>query len=371
MFILESEQGKPFKVKGIFMKKDSISKNAYRYSGALVEKTVKVIQEAIKSDGAYPISMMADHPGISANKTLSVVGKVTAAYMENDNAILEAEIANTSAGKDVQELIKGEFVKGLSIRASNAKYKGLNIGGKMVKDVLEMELKGVDLVVNPGVTGAKITDIIESDQSGSSNLYISIDESEEIPENNNVLNEEEKTLDLKELKEKYPDLVESLKQEFKTIMESEDTANTLQGSVNSLTSERDAISGKLEESEKAKTELTESVKDLQGKLEEAEGKLKEIAESEAKAKRDTHIATKLGELKFADSVKAKLKEKVEVLESVEDIDKVLEAEVEFLNMVIQESTGVIKGKGHTGDNGTKKTSKLQEEEDFINKVMGS
>lgn len=350
--ILEQEANKPFKIKGIAMIKNSLSKNGRYYSDKLVESVVNKVKSVIEANGSYPLTMMADHPNpFTSNKTLSTVGKITDMYLEGDNAVIEAVIANTSVGKDVQELIKGQFVEGLSIRASKGKMKKRNINGKMVNDVMEMELNGVDLVVNPGVDGAKVTDVIESSEDG---VFISIEE--EIQDIDINEGQEVKTVDLMEakladLREKRPDLVESLKQEFKPVFESEFKLDELQESINTLNKEKTELEGKLQESEKSLKEVQESEKDLKTKLEESENKLKTIEESEKRAKLDAHIAEKIGELKFADSVKDKIKEKLSVLESEEEIDKVLEEEVQYLEAVIKESTGVgISGKGKRGEN---------------------
>ncbi len=280
--ILEQETGKPFKVRGVFMKKNTLSRNCRYYSDKIVESTVKIMSEIIEGRGAYPISMMADHPGVASNKTLSTIGKITKVYLDGDNAVLEAEIANTSLGKDVQELIRGSFVEGLSIRATNGKFKKKYIGDKLVNDVLEMEIKGVDLVVNPGVDGMKITDIIESDQTDSSNIYISINEEEDIPgDTPQGKVDEEEIMNLQELKEKYPNLVTELKDEHKKLFESEfkvadltESVNTLTDSVNSLTESEKELQGKLEEAEGTIKTLQENEAELKGKLEEAESELK-------------------------------------------------------------------------------------------------
>lgn len=363
MDILEQELGKPFKIKGIAMIKNSLSANGKFYSDKLVEGTVNKVASVIESNGSFPLSMMADHPGIVSNQTLSTVGKITAMYIEGDNAMIEAEIANTSVGKDVQELIRGKFVEGLSIRASNGKFQNRYIGDKLVNDVIEMDLKGVDLVVNPGVHGAKVLDIIESDNK--SGIYISIEESDNINLDNNKGDPEmkydlmEATLEL--LKSKRPDLFESVKEDLKPVFESEFKVSEITESVNTLTS----TNGELQESVNT---LTETNKVLEADLEatkatllESENKLKEIEESEKRAVLDAHISESLGKLKFADSVKDKLKEKVAVLESTEEIDSVLESEVSYLEMVIQESTGVnLSGKGYV-----EKENEITEDEKFI------
>lgn len=365
--IQESVDNKPFKFKGIAMISNSISGNGRRYSDKLVENTVKSIKAILESEGSYPLSVMADHPGMVSNKTLTTVGKITDIYMDGDKAIIEAEIANTSVGKDVQELIRGKFVEGLSIRASKAKMKKMNIDGRIVNDVLEMELNGVDLVTNPGVKGARVLDILESAEN--SGVYISIEE--EV-----FVNEEDKMdyskITLEELKQHRADLIDVINKEYKPVLESELKVNEIQESVNSLTVEKGELQTQLEESEKAKNELEESLKEKEAKLEEAEQKLQEIKEAEEKAiaeaekaKRESHIAEEIGKLKFADSVKEKIKAKVEVLESIEEIDAKLAEEVEFLNMVIKESTGVdLSGKGHAGDN----DNDIDEDEEFMKMV---
>jgi hypothetical protein len=366
--IQENVDNKPFKFKGIAMIKDSISGNGRRYSGALVESTVNNVKSIIEANGAYPLTVMADHPnGFTSNKTLTTVGKITDMYMEGNNAIIEAEIANTSVGKDVQELIRGKFVEGLSIRASKAKMKKMNIDGRSVNDVLEMELNGVDLVTNPGVKGARVLDILESAEN--SGVFISIAEEE-------IVDIEEDKMDyskitLEELKANRKDLVESLKVEFKPVFESELKVNELQESVDNLTSDKTELQGKLDESEKTHKELKESFDAKEAELKEAQKQLQEIKEAEEaaklaeeKAKREKHIAEKVTELKFADSVKAKIKEEVSTLESIEEIDAKIAEKVEFLNMVIKESTGVdISGKGHSSEKNKK------DDQDFMDLVM--
>jgi hypothetical protein len=369
--IQESIDNKPFKFKGIAMIKDSISVNNKRYSGKLVDATVKNIKQILESNGSYPLNVMADHPNaLTSNKTLSTVGKITDIYIEGNNAIIEAEIANTTIGKDVQELIRGKFVEGLSIRASKAKMKKMNIDGRSVNDVLEMELMGVDLVTNPGVKGARVLDILES--ADNSGVYISIEEEE-------LVDIEEDKMDyskivLEELKKNRPDLVESLKTEFKPLYESEEVGlNDLQESVNNLTTEKNDLATKVEEAEKAQKALQESFDTQKGELEEAQKQLKEIKDAEEaaqkaaeKAKLDAHITESVSALKFADSVKAKIKEKVSVLESVEEVDAKIKEEVEFLNMVIKESTGIdISGKGKTGN------TDINEDDEFRKMVMES
>jgi hypothetical protein len=367
---LENEN-KAFKFKGIAMIKDSISGNGRRYGGELVENTVKAIKTILESTGSYPLSVMADHPGMVSNKTLTTVGKITDIYMEGNNAIIEAEIANTSIGKDVQELIRGKFVEGLSIRASKAKMKKVNIDGQIVNDVLEMELMGVDLVTNPGVKGARVLDILESNEH--SGVYVSIDEEE-------IVSEEDKMdyskITLEELKQQRADLINVLKDEFKPVIESELGVNDLQESVNNLTTEKKDLEESLETIKGEKETLEGELSTAKTSLEEAQNELKNIKEAEEaaqkaaeKAKLDAHIAESISKLKFADSIKEKIKAKVEVLESAEEVDTKIAEEVEFLNMVIKESTGIdLSGKGHTGENNP---DKINEDEEFRRMVMES
>jgi chromosome segregation ATPase len=201
-----------------------------------------------------------------------------------------------------------------------------------VNDVIEMDLKGVDLVVNPGVHGAKVLDIIESDNT--SNVFISIEESINPNKDNNKGDPEmkydlmEATLEL--LKSKRPDLFESVKEDLKPVFESEFKLGEITESVNTLTT----TNGDLQESVNTLTEdkkiLEADLDAVKNSLLESENKLKAIEESEKRAKLDTHISESISKLKFADSVKEKLKEKVSVLESTEEIDSVLESEVSYL-----------------------------------------
>lgn len=363
--ILESEENKPFKIKGIAMIKNSLSKNGMFYSDKLVEGIVTNIASVIESNGSFPLSMMADHPGAGSNKTLSTIGRITAMYMEGDNAIIESEIANTSVGKDVQELIRGKFVEGLSIRASNGKFKKMYIDDKVVNNVLEMDLKGVDLVVNPGIEGAKVLDIIES--NAKNGIYISIEESETPKKGENEMKHDlmEATVEL--LKSKRPDLFESLKQELKEVLEGELKVGELQESFDGLSTINKELQESFDTLTGDKAIVEKELEDTKTSLLESEDKLKKIEESANKAIIVAHISESVGKLKFADSVKDRLKEKVALLESTEEIDKVLESEVEFLQMVIKESTGVdISGKGHADNSNTD----IDEDEEFIKLVNG-
>ena len=371
--IQESVENKAFKFKGIAMIKNSTSGNGRHYSAELVEGIVSKIKGILESGNSYPLSVMADHPGIVSNKTLTTVGKITDIYLEGDNAIIEAEIANTTIGKDVQELIRGKFVEGLSIRASKAKMKAVNIDGQIVNDVLEMELMGVDLVTNPGVKGARVLDILESDNN--SGVFVSIEEEEF------ASNEEEKMdytkIVLEELKQHRPDLVEALKGEFKPVLESELKVNELNESVNDLTEQNKGLKESVDTVTGEKEVLAEELKTTKETLEEAQNKLQEIKEAEEaataaaeKAKREAHIAESISKLKYADSIKEKIKEKVAVLESVEEIDAKIAEEVAFLDMVIKESTGVnVSGQGHSGENDNDK--EVNEDEEFRKLVMES
>jgi hypothetical protein len=371
--IQEALENKSFKFKGIAMIKDSISGNGRRYGGELVENTVKAIKTILESTGSYPLSVMADHPGMVSNKTLTTVGKITDIYMEGNNAIIEAEIANTSVGKDVQELIRGKFVEGLSIRASKAKMKKVNIDGQIVNDVLEMELMGVDLVTNPGVKGARVLDILESAEH--SGVFVSIEEEEFVGTKEDKMDYSKITLE--ELKQHRADLVNVLKDEFKPVIESELKVNELRESVDNLTTDKQGLSESLETIKGEKEVLEQDIKTIKADLEEAQGQLKEIKEAEeaaqkakAKAELEAHVAESIGALKFADSIKAKIKDKVSVLESIEEVDAKIAEEVEFLTMVIKESTGVdVSGQGQTGDNGSK--GKINEDEEFRRMVMES
>jgi hypothetical protein len=366
--ICESAENKAFKFKGIAMIKDSISGNGRRYGGTLVENTVKSIKTILESTGSYPLSVMADHPGMVSNKTLTTVGKITDIYMEGNNAIIEAEIANTSIGKDVQELIRGKFVEGLSIRASKAKMKKVNIDGQIVNDVLEMELMGVDLVTNPGVKGARVLDILESENSG---VFISIDEAEIVKDEEDKMDYSKITLE--ELKKHRNDLVEFLQLEFKPVLESELKVNDLKESVNDLTETNKTLQESLNTVTGEKDAIEGDLKTVKESLEEAQGKLKEIKEAEKaavkaaeKAKLEAHVSESISALKFADSVKEKIKVKVSVLESVEEIDAKIKEEVEFLNMVIKESTGVdLSSQGYTGEN----HGKIDEEDEAFRKMV--
>jgi uncharacterized Zn finger protein (UPF0148 family) len=176
-------------VKGTFLR-PGISKNKRLYTTENIGKAVSRMQEAIKSPTGLPITMATSHAAAYGDDATATVGRVTKVLQRTDgSAYFEADIANTTNGRDVAVGTVGKFVKGISIRGGWMSQPKYAEGDEGVVTADDMAVVGIDFTSRPGVEGAQIEDanFVESYDGGMSKVFFESIEEAEIAE---LFNEE-------------------------------------------------------------------------------------------------------------------------------------------------------------------------------------
>jgi hypothetical protein len=144
-------------VKGTFLK-PGISKNNRLYTPELIASAVTRMQEAIDSPDGLPITMATSHGAADKDDARSTVGRIVSVAVRPDgSAAFEADIADTTAGRDVASLVTPEnpYVKGVSIRG---RWLGDMMTDPSTNAVTAegLEIRGIDFTSRPGVNDAQI-----------------------------------------------------------------------------------------------------------------------------------------------------------------------------------------------------------------------
>ncbi len=135
---------------GVFLKSGIVSRNGYYYPEEVVKKFVTQINE----NKDMPITMWTSH--FPPDSILYTVGRVENAWYDEDTktAWFKAKLANTTIGRDVQQLIKGGFVKGVSIRYIPVTYtEDEEMDALVIQDAI---LLGIDFAGMPSVPMARV-----------------------------------------------------------------------------------------------------------------------------------------------------------------------------------------------------------------------
>ncbi len=160
-----------------------VSKNGRLYTAENIGKAVGRMQTAAVN-GELPLSMYTSHGTAFKDDALAQIGKIThVEQMPDGSARFEADIADTTAGKDIANLAIGKYIKGVSIRGMWGSDPYETDDGHMTAD--DLIIRGVDFTNSPGVEGAEIdfAALAESfsghDADGKSGLiFESVDDAE-------------------------------------------------------------------------------------------------------------------------------------------------------------------------------------------------
>jgi hypothetical protein len=152
-------------VKGTFLR-PGISKNNRAYTPKNISSAVSRMKSALDSPDGLPLTMATSHSEAASDNALATIGMITSVdQMPDGSATFEADIADTSAGRDIAALVVPDtqgrrFVKGISIRGQWASdpYEITAESGDSVITADELEVMGIDFTARPGVEGAQITD---------------------------------------------------------------------------------------------------------------------------------------------------------------------------------------------------------------------
>ena len=199
-------------VRGTFMR-PGVSKNKRLYTAEAIAKAVGRMQEQLVSPEGLPLTMATSHGAAYLDDALSLVGRVTAVRLNEDgSAAFEADIANTTQGRDVAMLVSGDspFLKSISIRGEWLDdVQTVEHEGQKVTTASDFKVSGIDFTSRPGVTGANIEDVeilTESERLNPNIIFESFDEFEITEE----LTKPEATISVSEFKEKFSEFINSM-----------------------------------------------------------------------------------------------------------------------------------------------------------------
>jgi len=272
---IEEDETQPFRFSGVALKADAESKNGRFYPKSVVEKAVEEAKENLDE-----LRLMVGHPKDDETNPMNIVGKFLSIDMDEDgNVPFEAEIANSSIGKDVQELLRGGYLKDLSIRAEGSMVKE-TVDGRKRDRVTDLHIKGLDFVIEGAIPQAKVSAILSEANGGDKFMT------------------KEELLEKKEVQE----LIEEAKQSIYEEME-----------------------GKLEEK-------TKKIKELETKLAAEEEAKKKVEEELKKKKLEEFKEKKILEQKVSDKVKELLRKRVSGKDEKE-IEEAIKKELGYIQEI--------------------------------------
>ena len=169
-------------IRGIFIK-PGVSKNRRMYTRENIGKAVERMKQQLASGDGMPITMATSHGAAFKDDALSTVGRVTKVeQLADGSAAFEAEIANTTQGRDVAALATGKFIKGVSIRGEwmgNLETKQAGDGEEAVT-APDLKILGIDFTHSPGVEGAEIQYAALAESFASDSQYNIIESTEPV-----------------------------------------------------------------------------------------------------------------------------------------------------------------------------------------------
>jgi hypothetical protein len=154
----KTESTKAATVRGIFLR-PGISKNRRLYTKENIASAIQRMQNHLASNEGLPLTMATSHGAAYKDDALSTVGRITQVrQLPDGSGMFEAEIANTTQGRDIAALAVGKFIKGVSIRGEwlgDMRTVSLN-DGEEATTCNDLVIHGVDFTHSPGVEGAEI-----------------------------------------------------------------------------------------------------------------------------------------------------------------------------------------------------------------------
>ena len=154
-----------------------VSKNGRLYSIPALENAADRLRTRIK-EGNAPVTMMTHHA--AGDDSTAVVGKVTKVSLQPDGTIkYEADIADTTNGRDIAALAKDGYLPGVSIRGYWAAPPRVEeYQGQSVETADDIEIVGLDFTKNPGVNGARVDSVVFESADGLKKQFFESAEAE-------------------------------------------------------------------------------------------------------------------------------------------------------------------------------------------------
>lgn len=178
-------------VRGIFIR-PGMSKNRRLYTRENIGKAIERMKQHLSSGEGLPLTMATSHAAAFQDDALATVGRiVSVSQLPDGSGMFEAEIANTTQGRDIAALAVGKFIKGVSIRGEwmgNLDTVTADDGGEATT-AGDLRINGIDFTHSPGVDGAEIkyAALAESYTKSPYNIVESIEQVEVIDRNEDLI----------------------------------------------------------------------------------------------------------------------------------------------------------------------------------------
>ena len=282
---------------------DKKNQNDRFYPKALLQREVSRIQDAVES-GAFVGT--GDHPHGGAADVATSSHIVKKVWMDRrGKGWAEMKVIPTARGKNVMTLIRQGAQLGVSSRGFG------NVDDKTGRVQDDYKLMGIDIVINPSYKEGVFNkeNIFESlnfepeeDIKAMEGGLDEISPPKGTTDKNIIVEEKEKIMDLKELREKYPELVKQIEDEKEAALKVEsdkateekgteitklgEDIETLKGEKTALEEKNVALEGKVEKNVNFLREFISKAGEQEGVLEgeddpEAEPKDESEVEKEA------------------------------------------------------------------------------------------
>lgn len=356
---------KPMRIGGIASKGNVSNENDRYYKTSLLERETNRLSSDV---GAGRMVGELDHPHDGQSRLEKNAIKFTKLFMDGDYLKFEAEVLETTAGKDLKANLKGGVSVDISTRGFGS-TKEEKIDDKIVGGVIQddYELVAIDAV------------------SGHSNLDAEIQYFKEKKAETTLNGGDE--MKLEELKKKYPELVAAITEEVETrvLKEVTDdlTAKFEARVIDEIASTREDMTGEI--TKKVKTELMPEYEENQVKIaeiadivgalmednntsktpDEKDEKIKKLGENLAESDKKldklgaelkeartlidkSDVTSYLDEALKNEPFKVMLKERLSLCITKEEVDEQLPKERDYVNKILNDSKNP-KGKGKVLD----------------------
>lgn len=164
-------------IRGVFLK-PGLSKNRRLYTRGNIAKAVERMKQQLSSGEGMPLNMATSHGAAFKDDALSTVGNIKDVWLNSDgSASFEADIANTTYGRDVANLAAGKFIKGVSIRGE---WRGeprsvTHTDGQEAVTADDLAIHGIDFTNSPGVDGAEIQSAVLAESHNALSIFESVE----------------------------------------------------------------------------------------------------------------------------------------------------------------------------------------------------
>jgi len=205
-----------------------VSKNKRLYT----VENIRAAEEAANADlkAGKTLNMYTTHDAAEKDDVLNLVGRFTKVWQEDDGSLkFEADVPNTTAGRDYATLANGGFQRTISIRGGWGSTPTIeDFDGQKVITAPILRLGGADGTASPGVEGAAIEgiDFLESEGSVDPATFMDITESVEV-----IIEPFTEEVEIETNDSSFVDLKERLLEAVAEILEADDP-NKPYGDVN-------------------------------------------------------------------------------------------------------------------------------------------